>query len=153
MRTTQFPRRILVPVAGGPNARLSLELAITQADAIEQHTGKRPEVTALNLITENGDETIRDQRRSELLRELEMERWSVELSIVPAEDVVQGILREAAGFDQIVIGAPEEGVLEQTLFGSIPQRVAEKASTTVVMVKHHHPVKYGLKRWFIRGVK
>lgn len=54
---------------------------------------------------------------------------------------------------QLVIGAPEEGVLEQTLFGSIPQRAAEKASITVVMVKQHHPVKYGLKRWFNRGVK
>ena len=153
MRTAEFPSRILVPIAGGPNARLSLELAVTQADAIEQHTGNRPEVTALNLIGENSDEQSREQRRKDLLRELEIEQWSIELRILPADDIVQGILRASAGFDQIVIGAPEEGVLEQTLFGSIPQRVAEKASTTVVMVKQHHPVKYGLKRWFNRGAK
>ncbi len=61
MRTSEFPNRILVPIAGGPNARLSLELAITQADAIEQHTGNRPEVTALNLIRENSDEQSREQ--------------------------------------------------------------------------------------------
>lgn len=153
MRTTDFPSRILVPIAGGPNARLSLELAVTQADAIEQHTGNRPEVLALNLIGEYSDEHGREQRRRNLLRELDIERLSIELHILPADDIVQGILNASVGFDQIVIGAPEEGVLEQTLFGSIPQHVAEKASTTVVMVKQYHPVKYGLKRWFSRGAK
>ncbi len=153
MRTYEFPRRILVPVAGGPNARLSLELAITQADAIEEHTGDRPEVTVLNLIKQGSDEKSRNQRRNDLIRELDIERWSLELLILPADDIVKGILREGANYDQIVIGAPEEGVLEQVLFGSIPQHVAEKASATVIMVKHHHPVKYSLKRWFFRSTQ
>jgi nucleotide-binding universal stress UspA family protein len=138
-----------VPIAGGPNARLALELALTQADAVEQRTGERPEVVALNLIPADGDETVREQRRKTLLKELDIEDWPLELRIVPANDIVPGILTAAAGFDQIIIGASEEGVLEQSLFGSIPQRVAEEALTTVIMVKHHDPVKFGVRRWLM----
>ena len=147
LRRSGLPTRILVPIAGGPNARLALELAITQADSVEQRTGERPEVVALNMIPENGNGERCEKRRLALLKELEIEEWPLELRVVPASDVVQGILREAIDFDQIVIGASGEGFLEQSLFGSIPQRVAEEALTTVIMVKHHDPVKFSLRRW------
>ena len=149
LRKTSLPSSIVVPIAGGPNARLALELALTQADAVEQRTGERPEVVALNLIPGDGDKTVREQRRKTLLKELDIEGWPLELRIIPANDIVPGILTAAAGFDQIIIGASEEGVLEQSLFGSIPQRVAEEALTTVIMVKHHDPVKFGVRRWLM----
>jgi nucleotide-binding universal stress UspA family protein len=150
LRQAELPASILVPIAGGPNARLALELALTQADAIEQRTGNRPKVVALNLIPKDGNGNIREQRRKTLLKELEIEAWPIELRIVPADDVVQGILTEAANFEQIIIGASEERILEQSLFGSIPQRVAEEALTTVIMVKHYDPVKFGVRRWLMR---
>ena len=150
LRRTELPQSILVPIAGGPNARLALELAITEADAIEQRTGKRPEVVALNLIAANSDDVAREQRRLTLLADLDVEGWPLELRIVPTDDIVQGILNEANGFEQIIIGASEERMLEQSLFGSIPQRVAEEALTTVVMVKRFDPVKFGLRHWLIR---
>ncbi len=56
---------------------------------------------------------------------------------------------QAADSDQIIIGASEERILEQSLFGSIPQRVAEDALCTVMMVKRHDPVKFGLRRWLM----
>ena len=58
-RRSGAPARILVPVAGGPNTRLALELAVTQADAYEQRDGKRPEVVALLLILDGaGDDSL-----------------------------------------------------------------------------------------------
>jgi APA family basic amino acid/polyamine antiporter len=81
---------------------------------------------------------------------LEIGELPLEMRVVPASDVVDGILGEAANFDQIIIGASEEGLLEQTLFGSIPQRVAKEALTTVIMVKSHDIVKFGLRRWLMR---
>ncbi len=150
LRRIGLPNRILVPIAGGPNARLALELAITEADTIEQRTGQRPEVIALNLISAGSDDKTCEQRRKTLLKDLDIETWPLELRIVPADGVVEGILREATNFDQIIIGASEEGLLEQSLFGSIPQRVAEEALTTVIMVKRHDPVRFGLRRWLMR---
>jgi nucleotide-binding universal stress UspA family protein len=152
LRRAGLPTRILVPIAGGPNTRLALELAITEADTIEQRTGNRPEVVALNLLLDGADhgKDALGQHRRALLEELEIADWSLELHLAPADDVVQGILKEAQGFDQIIVGASEERLLEQSLFGSIPQRVAEEALVTVIMVKRHAEVKFGLRRWLMR---
>jgi len=147
VRRTGMPASILVPIAGGPNSRLALELAITEAEAVEQRTGKRPEVVALNMVPEDSTDEMHHQRRATLLKELAIEDWPIELRVIPADDVIAGILREAANFEQIIIGASEEGLLEQSLFGSIPQRIAEESLTTVIMVKHHDPVKFSLRRW------
>ena len=115
-------------------------------------TGKRPEVVALNLIVdlehENDPEKKIQERREALVEGFGIENWPIELMIEPARDgVVEDILRVARDFDQIIIGASEEGFLEQSLFGSIPQRIAEEAHTTVVMVKRHDVVKFGVRRW------
>lgn len=151
-RRSGAPRRILVPVAGGPNTRLALELALTEADALELSGEKRPDIVALNLVLDGttDDSGALERRRKRLVEELSIGDWPLELRLAFANDVVQGILAEAADFDQIIIGASEEGLLEQTLFGSIPQRVAEEALTTVIMVKQHDVVKFGLRRWLMR---
>ncbi len=151
-RHAALSQRIIVPIAGGPNSRMALELALTQADAIELRTGKRPEVVALNLMfgldAENDPEKKMQERREALVEEFGIENWPIELHIEPAQEgVVEDILRVAKDFDQIVIGASEEGFLEQSLFGSIPQRIAEEANTNVVMVKRHDVVKFGMRRW------
>ncbi len=144
-----LPNRILVPVAGGPNARLALELAITEADAVQQRTGVRPEVVGLNLILDGakGNSNVLEQRRQTLIADLDIADWPLELRVVFADDIVQGILDEATKFEQIIVGASEEGLLEQSLFGSISQRIAEEALTTVIMVKRHDLVRFSLRRW------
>ncbi len=148
-RQTDFPASILVPMAGGPNARLALELAITEADAIEARTGNRPQVVGLYLVPEaSSDETL-EERRAVLVNKLDIAEWPVELRTVRSDDIVDGILQEAASFDQIVIGASEERLLEQSLFGSIPQKISEDALITVIMVKRHDMVKFGLRRWIM----
>lgn len=48
-------------------------------------------------------------------------------------DLAEDILEEAAGFSEIVIGASEEGLLEQALLGSVPQRVAASAQVNVII--------------------
>ncbi len=150
-RRGDWPRRILVPVSYGPNARLAVELALVQAEGIRLNDGGHPQVVALNLLTGDSppDAAALEARRQEVIERLDIEGWPVEVRVAHCRDVVQGILREAEGFDQIIIGASEEGLLEQSLFGSIPQRVAEEALVTVIMVKRHDMVKFGLRRWLM----
>jgi nucleotide-binding universal stress UspA family protein len=150
LRKSGLPKRILVPVAGGPNTRLALELALTEAEAIEQRSGTLPEVVALNIIPNGSDGNKLEQRRLTLLKDLGIDGWPVELRIVVGDDIGEAILNEANDFEQIIIGASEEGLLEQSLFGSIPQRVAEEALSTVIMAKRHDPVKYGVRQWLMR---
>ncbi len=151
-RHTALPQSILVPIAGGPNSRMALEMALTEADAIEQRTGQRPLVVALNLIMhlkqgEDAETAIRTKHAA-LLEEFDIGNWPIELRVELAQDgVADAILRIAHDFDQIIIGASEEGLLEQSLFGSIPLRIAEEAEATVMMVKRHDVVKFGVRNW------
>ena len=50
-----------------------------------------------------------------------------------------------------MVSAPREGLLEQRLFGSIPERLARECPKTVIMVKRYQPVKSRLARWLRRN--
>jgi nucleotide-binding universal stress UspA family protein len=77
--------------------------------------------------------------------------YSVEVKVVPADDVVDGIVREAAHHDLVVIGSTEERFFEQVLFGTIPERVALQAPVTVMMVKRYRgPVRSFIQSKFSR---
>ena len=79
-RQSSTPKRILVPVAGGPNTRMAIELAITEADSIEEIGHLRPEVIALNLVLlgdKEGDHEV-DEQELEKRRQALIERFSLE---------------------------------------------------------------------------
>lgn len=147
-RSTALPKRILVPIAGGPNARMALEIALTEADAIKARTGQEVAVQGLHIQRGSAPaETV----EHDLRESLDIVGWPVPIKITTGDDVAATILQEAESFDQIVIGASAEGLLEQGLFGSIPERIGEEAAATVVMVKRHDIVKFGIRRWLQRN--
>lgn len=147
-RSTHLPKKILVPIAGGPNARMALEIALTQADAIKEQVGEVT-VQAVHILRASGDLEAAEHK---LREDLDITGWPVDIKmVVSADDVAGVILKEAEDYDQIVMGASAEGLLEQGLFGSIPERVGEEAAATVVMVKRHDLVKFGLRRWLQRN--
>lgn len=143
---------ILVPAAGGPNARLALKLALIEAEALEEKTGTPVKIVALNIAPglDMADSATVDARRKRVLDDINLPNLPFELEIIAADDVVEGILSYANGFDQLIIGASNEGLLEQTFFGSIPEKIAREALTTVIMVKEHDMVKYGIRDWLTR---
>ena len=154
------PKRILVPVAGGPHTPLAVEIAVAQAvytaEQVLPPDAPKPEVVALHLLLHNEDDKQAEERRRELLELLSVfTNYPVELRLIPAEDVVQDVLKYAKehNFEEIVVGASEEGFWERALFGTIPQRIAEQADVNVIMVKHYNPIKHGLKRWLKRAPK
>jgi nucleotide-binding universal stress UspA family protein len=50
-------------------------------------------------------------------------------------DVNQAIINASADQDLIIIGASNDWFLRQWLFGSLPDRVANRASASVLMVR------------------
>ncbi|HLF90860.1 MAG TPA: universal stress protein, partial [Anaerolineales bacterium] len=146
VRETFSPHKILVPVAGGDNARLALQLAATQARFLENQTGESVQIVALHLIRENLNEQELEKRRHKLIETLNLSKLPVELKIVQSEkpDLAEEILAQAEDFDEIIIGASEEGLLEQRVFGTVPYRVAENSQVNVIMVKRYNPIKHGL---------
>jgi nucleotide-binding universal stress UspA family protein len=123
---------------------MALEVALTQAEFANTQLGEEIEIVALHLVPPDMDVKEIDIRRNKLIDELELEDLPIELRITPSRDVVNDILTYSEKFDEIVIGAPEERLLEQGLFGSVPQKVAEEAVINVIMVKRHQPIKHGI---------
>jgi len=70
--------------------------------------------------------------------------------------VVEGILAESAqkvdqkSYDLIAIGALEEWFVKDLLFGSIPDRVADGAPCSVLMVRKYEPAPVSRMRRIIK---
>ena len=89
-------------------------------------------------------------RGYELLRSLASSHdYPLKVKVLPADDVVDGIVSESAHHDLVVIGATTERLFEQVLFGTLPERVALRAPVTVMMVKRYKgPVRSWIRRNF-----
>ena len=145
-------KHVLVPVGGGPHARLALRLAWDIAKAEDGS------LTALRILPETGAvDEVDMEVEMDVLRQLvedELEEIPEEITfrLKRSDSVVEGILAEASApaadqadadrkhpYDLIAIGASEEWFLKNRLFGSIPDRVADGASCSVLMVRKHEP--------------
>jgi amino acid transporter/nucleotide-binding universal stress UspA family protein len=149
-RKRREPRRILVPTAGGANSGLAIGLAIDQARRFAERTGESPEVTLLNVCVPAEACPEVQARGFELLRNLASGYdYPLEVKVDPADDIVEGIVTESAQHDLVVIGATDERLFEQVLFGTIPELVALRAPVTVMMVKRYKgPVRTWIRRNF-----
>jgi uncharacterized hydrophobic protein (TIGR00271 family) len=126
-------QRILLPTAGGPNAPLAAELAADFSRLYEAP------VTGLFVQVGRATPARMEENRATIEKtftELEFSQPPEEKVII-AENVVEGVLREAEGHDLILIGASEQGLFDQFAFGSIPQQIVNRTSQTAVMVKRY----------------
>jgi amino acid transporter/nucleotide-binding universal stress UspA family protein len=147
-RQRESPHQILIPTAGGLHTRLAIALAIAQARQYEhQYPERLPTITLLYVVPEDANSGAM-AGGYDLLRSLAAGfDYPLEALVVTAPDVVTGILREAEEHNLVIIGATEERLFDQRLFGSISQTVARECSKTVIMVKQYRgPVRSWLRR-------
>jgi CIC family chloride channel protein len=142
-RGLQNVRRILVPTAGGPNAALALGLATSIARRY------RAEVTTL-YVARPGQEATGRAMLAKTVSGLPGAK-AVRQELVVADNAVKGILKAAKDYDLVLLGATQEGLFQQVLFGPIPEEVAKRCSKTVIVVKGYQPivsmVKGALSGW------
>ena len=133
-------KRILVPIAGGPNASLALEVASILAD---------PDEGTIMAFTVDG------HRKFELDTFVRANRGSMHISAdrvktrtVEARIATHAILGEAEkGYDLVVIGATARTRLAQLAGDSVPETVAHRCPTPLVMVKASGRIQSWIKRW------
>ena len=126
-------QRVVVPVGGGPHARLGLLLA---ADLVD---GRTADLVVLHVVGEETTDTMSEQAIVEGLVRDEMRDTAGGLTVVPrvtrSNSVVKGILDEIdLGCDLLVVGTSEEGLLRLWLSGSIPATIAARAPCSVLLV-------------------
>ncbi len=166
-------KRVLVPAGGGPHARLALRLAWDIARA------EGGFLTALRILPPFGydpgplaqGQRAQDRKADEVDMEVEMDvlRQLVEdalggipeeitLSLRRSDSLAEGILAECAqvadqvGYDLIAIGASEEWFLRNLLFGSIPDRIADRTPCSVLMVRKYEPAPVSRLRRTIKRI-
>jgi amino acid transporter/nucleotide-binding universal stress UspA family protein len=130
---------ILVAIAGGPNSRRSVEMAVTLAI---QARDTQPRVVLFSAVPATVDESIRVRMHKDFERLVEEFRYYPELEEklidIPTgtnEDIANCILQESQNHDLIVIGAKKEGLFENILVGGISEIVAERTKIPVILVK------------------
>jgi len=136
-------RRILVPVAGGPNGAFALEVASILVDKDEG------EIVALTVARPGGSFDL-DGFVDACQGRLQVPRRRVTTRAVEAPDVVQAILDEAEGdngYDMVVLGHTREPVLRRVGRDSVPEAVARECTKPLVMVKASGGIRSWLKRW------
>jgi len=129
---TQKVRRILVPAAGGPHARVAARQALLLGEVYD--------ATVTLLYVQVGpaspqQKADQQQRLAAVWEGLEPKR-PPELEVVTAPNVATGIIQEAQGYDLVLIGVSEENLLDRLIFGSVPRQVAARVPGTIFAQAH-----------------
>jgi len=135
---------ILLPTAGGPHAAYAAEVA----EAIARPNGAHVEV--LYVVPPDATESERQRGRALLDRAAaDIDgAGSVETTLVEDDDVVEAIVERSAAFDLTIIGATREGLLEQLVFGAVPEAVGSRSENVVIMAKKNLGFTSLVRRWF-----
>ena len=126
-------KRIIVPVRGGPHA----ELAMRFADAIAQRHGAA--LIVLHIVPPGITLAVRAQAERALQAFVRLHATGPTETVVrEAANVRNAIVKEADRADLVVMGAAAaqtSGEASTHLFGAMPEAIATRSKSTVVVVK------------------
>jgi nucleotide-binding universal stress UspA family protein len=144
-RKFRLLRSILVPVAGGRNARLAVRTAISMARQCQDGPAK---VTVMHVAPTGCAEADRVRADKYIRQAINSKTYQpLERLVVESDNVLEAVLQTAKGYDLIVVGATEEPLLKNLLLGNLATRIAKEAEVTVVMVKRRSgPIKSLLRQ-------
>jgi amino acid transporter/nucleotide-binding universal stress UspA family protein len=131
-------RKIVVPVAGGPNSHLAVYTAVSLA----RHLPEPAEVIMVHVAVNGLDLADVEARAQNTFRRASTGVVYEYLTqqIVKAETAVEGILAVGKSADMIVLGATRETLFRNLLLGNVSQRVAEQAHCPVILVKRRSTI-------------
>ncbi len=123
-------QRVLIPVAGGPNA--------PHAFGIARALSSEAELTAISVTPARLGRTgllVGQERLDTLLTDLGSED-RIRQRVVRDDNPAQGILKEAAqGYDLLILGAGRQNMVDRFLFGDIPQTVMSQSPIPVIVLR------------------
>jgi uncharacterized hydrophobic protein (TIGR00271 family) len=125
--------KILLPTAGGPHAPIAARLAMVLSEAYDS------QVTAVYVQLGRATPEKMERNKARIAQTLNGLPFTrpPEQKVIVAESVVEGIAQEAEQYDLVLLGASEQGLFDQFVFGSIPQQIATRVSKTAVIVRRY----------------
>jgi len=129
--------RLLLPSAGGEHARQAMLYA---ADLVRGVEGAQLTLCSIVPPDQPQERVTAEEQRLEAAA-AEIEGLEIATQVVRHTSIPVGIIKAAAEFDALVVGATRESFTNQVLFGSIPEAIARHSSVPVFVVKRHSAVK------------
>ena len=141
-------RSILVPAAGGPNARRGAQLAVSMALGEDAPV----KVTLLHVVPPGtcGGDQVRSQKILKQVRE-GITYEHLDWRCAEGSDVVETVLAEAEGYDMIIVGASREPLFRRLLLGDIAEQIGKRAEVTVMIVKRRSSPIHSFMRRTVLG--
>jgi amino acid transporter/nucleotide-binding universal stress UspA family protein len=126
-------QRILIPTAGGPHATLAAEFVGMYHDACGY------DITCCYVVSPQADEPTRRQAHQWIRKTLRLTGMlgKATTRLVEGKRVATTLVKTAADYDLIVLGASKEGVFSSVLFGEIPEKVARYSPVPVMIVRRY----------------
>jgi amino acid transporter len=138
---------ILVPTAGGPHLVSAANIARAVAGANDAT------VELLHVLPPDADATRRSDGEEALARGMDLlEGRTVTRTTVEDADVVESIVDRSQDHDLTIVGATQEGLLEQLVFGVVPEAIGQRAKGTVIMAKRSLDVRTRV-RYFLNRIR
>ena len=134
---------VLVPVAGGEHSKFAAALA---DDIASQHDGH---IDIVHVIDSNASQSERD-RAQELIENIldDIETDGADGEIIEDGNVEDAIVERSGEYDVILTGATREGLLQQFVFGALPEKIGWRSNGTVIMAKKNLGLTSRFKQWF-----
>lgn len=145
-------KRVLVPIGGGPHARLGLRLASQIAQ------GDEAALTVLRVLRPSEDLDVEVEMRGlqHVIKDVLGEAASsVSVRAQVHGAIIEGIVQEAqeGEYDLLVIGASEEWPIKSLLVGALPDAVADRAPCPVLMVRRYEPAGISTTRRIVSSLR
>lgn len=138
-------QQILLAVSGGPHS----EVAARTARAIASDVDARIDVVhfldqdATQADQENGEHIIERAERALF------DNGQVDTKLERTDHVAEAIIDRSDEYDVTVLGSPTSGLLEQFVFGSVPDSVNQQSENAVVMAQHDTGSTSVFDRWIV----
>ena len=125
--------RWLVPIAGGPNATLALELLPALTTLSHQ-----PQVRLCQVFEpSNGRQELTTLDRAAQNLQLTLARAAISTVALCSNSIPAAVLSYASqdGSDAIIIGASRAGILQQAIDGNIPAAISQCRNRNIIVVR------------------
>jgi nucleotide-binding universal stress UspA family protein len=136
-------RRILIPTAGSHHATLAANYVGIHQDS------NNYDVTCCYVVKPGAGEQERDIARQLIDKTVRLTGLAEksDIRLIEGKRVATALVKAAADYDLLVLGASREGVFSSVLFGEVPEKVARYSKTPVMIVKRYEgKVKSVVKR-------
>ena len=131
---------MLVPLAGGPNGAFALEIASILAEKDEGEI-------VIYTVTDGRKPLDPNQFMNEHQDRIHLPRKKISTKTAHTHNVAQAILKESKNYDLIVLGYTGRPMIYQVAGNSIPDIVARRSTTPVLIAKAAGGIRSWIHRW------